>query len=378
MKIAIVHSYLARIGGANIFIQEVANRLARFGHEVNVIAARIRRQMYEFDDKVKTHSVSDLHGKDIRFWISIPLLVKKLCDKLQSCDPDIAIANHFPSYSAVLRSELPGVWMCQEPFPFFHNQKVIAKDIKTQLMAMMISLLYSKYDINIARRFPLVAGNSSFTRKEIRRVFKRDCEIVYPGFDEKLLEEVSTPKREATVLAGSPTTLLKGFEYTLDAYLKLKSEGKAQQLRVVGNLHPVYRKMIHRALLKHPDANIVVMGPVNRTELVNEYKRATLLAYPSLREPFGIMPLEAAALGTPVLYFESGGLRETMRTGVTGKGVQSGDRNKFKQTMDDLLSNPMTLDRDSDDFREHIVKFSWRATVAKLLNLCEQAIGRSV
>lgn len=363
------------MGGANIFIQEVANRLVGLGHTVNVVAARVRRDMYDFDTKVETISVSDLHGKDPRFWMAIPMLVKKMSDELRSCSPDVVIANHFPTYAAMLRSGLPGVWMCHEPFPFFHNRTSLGRDIKTRAFSLIASMFYSKYDIKAARTVTIIASNSSYTREAIRNVFGRNSEVVYPGFDEELLEIEAGSKRGATVLAGSPTTLMKGFEYTLKAFLNLHSRGIASQLRVVGNIHPRYRKMIQLAKHRHPSADIVVLGLVSRSELVDEYKRATLLSYPSLEEPFGIMPLEAAALGTPVIYFKSGGLLETMKDGLTGKGVRLSDSQAFLEAMEHILRDHMEIDRRSDEFLKHITNFSWDSTTHGLLKLCERAIG---
>lgn len=362
------------IGGVNSFIQEIANRIVDAGHEVSIIAGKIVPEIYEFDSRVELISVADLQGKDIRFWMGVPYLVQKLGKAIRQTNPDVVVANHFPSHAAMLASGIPGVWMCQEPFPFFHKRSAMGKDPKTQALSLAVSLLFSKYDIKIARSIPLIAGNSSFTQSEIRRVFQRNCEIVFPGFDESLLTHKLVSKTPSTVLAGSPTTLLKGFEYTLRAFLALQKKGVAQELRVVGNLNPVYRNMIDSVLRKNPHARITVLGPVSRAVLLDEYKKASLLAYPSIEEPFGIMPLEAAALGTQVLYFNSGGLLETMKDGLTGHGVKVRDASAFQDTMESLLINPLTIDREAPHFRNHMSKFTWQNSASTLLRLCEQAV----
>jgi glycosyltransferase involved in cell wall biosynthesis len=48
-------------------------------------------------------------------------------------------------------------------------------------------------------------------------------------------------------------------------------------------------------------------------------KEASLLAVPSTwPEPFGLVGLEAAALGVPAVAFDVGGIREWLRPGVNG------------------------------------------------------------
>jgi glycosyltransferase involved in cell wall biosynthesis len=48
-------------------------------------------------------------------------------------------------------------------------------------------------------------------------------------------------------------------------------------------------------------------------------RRATVLAVPSTwPEPFGLVGLEASALGVPAVAFDVGGIREWLRPGVNG------------------------------------------------------------
>jgi glycosyltransferase involved in cell wall biosynthesis len=52
-------------------------------------------------------------------------------------------------------------------------------------------------------------------------------------------------------------------------------------------------------------------------ELRDLYRRARALVFPGV-EDFGIIPVEAQACGTPVIAFAEGGVRESVRDGVTG------------------------------------------------------------
>jgi glycosyltransferase involved in cell wall biosynthesis len=57
---------------------------------------------------------------------------------------------------------------------------------------------------------------------------------------------------------------------------------------------------------------------VSDSELVASLNRATAMIYTPRLEPFGFAPLEAAACGLPVVGINEGGVRETVRNGVTG------------------------------------------------------------
>ncbi|MCL4374897.1 glycosyltransferase [Patescibacteria group bacterium] len=58
----------------------------------------------------------------------------------------------------------------------------------------------------------------------------------------------------------------------------------------------------------------------NKKEIIDSYQRAKLVIFPSIHreEPFGLVPLEAMACGTPVVAFSQGALPEIMVDGVTG------------------------------------------------------------
>ena len=48
------------------------------------------------------------------------------------------------------------------------------------------------------------------------------------------------------------------------------------------------------------------------------YSAADLLAFPSLQEGFGQTIVEALACGLPVVGFDTGGMRDAIRPGITG------------------------------------------------------------
>ena len=114
-----------------------------------------------------------------------------------------------------------------------------------------------------------------------------------------------------------------------------------------------------------------VSGPVRRALL----EGARALAYPSLYEGFGFPPLEAMAVGVPVLASRAGAVLE-----VVGPAAQLAD----PADVDDLASGLERLVVDEgrrieliDAGRRHAGSFSWQATAAGLTSLYRRLASSS-
>jgi D-inositol-3-phosphate glycosyltransferase len=109
--------------------------------------------------------------------------------------------------------------------------------------------------------------------------------------------------------------------------------------------------------------------PCPQPELARWYQAATVVMVPSYSESFGLVAMEAQACGTPVVAARVGGLRTAVRDGYSGILVDSRDPVWYARAVRDLLSSPATLDRLRAGAREHASRFSWSVTVDSLLKL---------
>jgi D-inositol-3-phosphate glycosyltransferase len=109
--------------------------------------------------------------------------------------------------------------------------------------------------------------------------------------------------------------------------------------------------------------------PCPQPELANWYRAATIVMVPSYSESFGLVAVEAQACGTPVVAAAVGGLRTAVRDGVSGVLVDSRDPARYARAMRDLIDRPQRLAQLSAGAREHASRFGWSATVDRLLDL---------
>ncbi len=117
--------------------------------------------------------------------------------------------------------------------------------------------------------------------------------------------------------------------------------------------------------------------PCPQPELAEWYRAATVVMVPSCSESFGLVAVEAQACGTPVVAASVGGLRTAVRDGVSGVLVDSRDPARYARVVRDLIAQPAALARLSRGAREHASRFGWNVTVDRLLSLYAGAMSEA-
>ncbi|MBJ6364976.1 glycosyltransferase family 4 protein [Staphylococcus hominis] len=84
--------------------------------------------------------------------------------------------------------------------------------------------------------------------------------------------------------------------------------------------------------------NIIMTGHVNDT--VNYYNHMDVLVFPTYREGFGNVSIEAQAVEVPVIVNNVTGAKDTLINNVTGYLVEKGNYNQIAQKLEFLIDNP--------------------------------------
>lgn len=116
------------------------------------------------------------------------------------------------------------------------------------------------------------------------------------------------------------------------------------------------------------------LPPQNRADLADLYRAMDLVAVPSYNESFGLVALEAQACGTPVVAAAVGGLVTAVRDGVSGVLVPSHDPAEWAMVLGGLLGDPSYRARLAGGAVRHASRFSWSRTSAGLLAVYREAV----
>ena len=117
-----------------------------------------------------------------------------------------------------------------------------------------------------------------------------------------------------------------------------------------------------------------IRGFIRAEELIDLYRRATLLAYPSAYEGFGLPVVEAMACGCPVLcarnssLIEIGGRTAIFLDDVTPEGVAA--------ALTEALADREALAARGEAGREEAARYSWPASATATRDVYRQALSR--
>ncbi|MBO5236115.1 MAG: glycosyltransferase family 4 protein [Spirochaetaceae bacterium] len=201
--------------------------------------------------------------------------------------------------------------------PFFNIPKGIKKPIfstihdvvfpdmpeLTSWLGLKIRMCFFKRAV---KKSKLIFTVSEFSKERIQHYFgsKKPIVVTYNGIPEYLSQLKEHPEKEK-IAFDKPFLLFignikkhKGLSVLLQALSLCKEQGLNLKLFIVGNGENFRTK---DSTLDAKQANVAFTGFLSE-EVLREYiKNAALLVQPSLYEGFGIPPLEAMSLGTPVL-----------------------------------------------------------------------------
>jgi glycosyltransferase-like protein len=215
-----------------------------------------------------------------------------------------------------------------------------------------------------------------------------DAGVVYNGVDRLRFGAISPERRQALrarvgaedrflFLAVGGVEPRKGSVHLIEALGRLKSEVSPSPVLAVvgGHSFQDYAEYRKAALDSLPglglelDRDVVLLGTVPDDELPAWYGAADALAFPSIKEGWGLAVLEAMSSGLPVVTSDIPVFREYLTDGVDALLVPPGDAGALATAMRSLVDDADLRDRLRAAGARVAGRFTWPAAAARHVDL---------
>lgn len=238
----------------------------------------------------------------------------------------------------------------------------------------------------------VILANSIEERTQLVRLYGAApdrIEIVPPGVQHAFFApgDRSGARRALGLAAEAPLLLfvgriqpLKGLDVAVGALAALDRDD-ARLVVVGGPSGPDGHRELARVRAAAEAADVAEritwIEPQPHHLLSSWYRAADVVVVPSRSESFGLVALEAAACGTPVVAAAVGGLRTLVEDGRTGLLVSRRSPEAFAEAIARVLADPVAASAMSARAVERASRFTWSTAAARLRRVYGDLTTRS-
>jgi D-inositol-3-phosphate glycosyltransferase len=390
-------------GGMNVYVVELARRLARCGVEVDVFTRASVSTLPAVVQLAPGVRVRHLSAGPFEELVKeeLPAQLCALLSGLLRVE-----AGHEPGYYDLVHSHywLSGQvgWLAAERWgvPHVFTAHTLGR-VKNAALAAgdapepRARLLGEEQVVAVADRLVASTAEESGQLVELYRADPTRVATVAPGVDLEVFRP--GPRAQARVRLGvAPDAALvlfvgrlqplKAPDVLLRAAARLLADrpglrGRLQVAVVGGASGSGLREPARlRELAAELDLTDLVrfQDPVTQHRLAEFYRAADVVVVPSHNESFGLVALEAQACGTPVVAARVGGLRTAVADGVSGLLVDGHEPRGYAAALDRLLADRAERERLSAGAAVHARRFSWDRTAEGVLQVYRAALADRV
>ncbi len=360
MKIAVFHNLPS--GGAKRALYGYVEYLTKNNHQVDVFVPSTANENFLPLNKI----VSNVHVFPVPTTLVnsiysaikyIPPQIKKVSLRdLEKTEQNIAEVINKGSYDIVFSEQdqftmapfllkylkKPHVYYCQQPLRNDAVSEVIFPRKKKNLLGSLMSLgsnIVVKRGLNIDKTNSYYSkytlSNSYFSRESILRMYGINSHVSYLGVDPIMFKPIDIPA-EPFILSVGTFTPEKGHGFLVESLALIDSEIRPKLLVVSNSSYPPWKTYLEKRA-SDLGVEMEVLSLINDDELAILYNQAELVVYSPYLEPFGLVPLESMACGTPVVAVKEGGVRETVIHKKTGLLIDR-DEELFGEAVTKMLS----------------------------------------
>ena len=306
MKIAVVHDWLTTYAGAERVLEQILLCYPEADIFTLVDFVPEKERAFLGGRTPRTSFIQKLPGARKHYRNYLPLMPLAI-EQFDLSGYDLVISNNFAVAKGVIvgpdqlhlsyvQSPIRYAWDLQFQYLAESN---LERGPKSWLARYLLHRLRI-WDHRSAAGVDQFFGNSLYITRRIEKTYRRNAEVLYPPVDTEAF--ALREDKEDFYLTASRMVPYKKIPMIVRAFRHMPD----RKLVVIGT-GPEFEKCRAEA-----GPNVELMGWQSFDVLRDRMQRARGFIF-AAEEDFGIVPIEAQACGTPVIAFNGGGARETVR-----------------------------------------------------------------
>jgi D-inositol-3-phosphate glycosyltransferase len=371
-------------GGMNVVVRALADELARAGHRVEVLT---RAASVADVGRVETLD----SGARVRFLRAgdpaplakgdLPRVTGEFGRMLHELHPFDVLHSH---YWLSGRAALPVARDTRAAHVLSLHTVAVVKNARLAPGDAPEPRLRLDAERMLACRSDAVVTSTRSERDAVVAAYgasPRAVAVIPPGVDTDVFRPAAAPPpapRLAVAVVGRVQPL-KAQDLAVRA-LGLIPPGIRPHLYIAGEVSGAgnerYRAELERLIeARGLAADVTFVGALPRPELARLMAGCALVLVPSHSETYGLVTLEAAACGVPVVAAAAPGLVDSVRDGATGVLVRERTDRAWAAAVEGLLRDPARQAAMARASVSHARAHAWRAAAAHLATLYERVRG---
>lgn len=381
MKVAIVHDYIKEYGGA----ERVLEALHEIWPDAPVFTTVYlpnflgphKKRFKKWD--IKTSWLQFLPFKS-RLISPLRLIAPFVFKSFDLSQFDVVIVSATGAYSPngiqVKRQKTNDqrpihITYCHTPPRYLYGYAT-AREWKNNLIFRILGEIANHFlrliDFKSAQNVDFFIANSKNVAGRIKKFYRKDSTVIYPPVEitnskSQIANNAQNLKSKMEYyLAGGRIARPKHIDLIIKTFEKLNLPLKVFGREFGGNGFTQNSK-----LLTH-NPNIKFVGEVSDEEKMELMRNARAFVFAAEDEDFGIIPVEAMSVGTPVIAFASGGVLETIVDGKTGilyhfndlnhlsEAIRKFEKTKFNKELIIEHAQKFSIERFKKEIKEFVEK----------------------
>lgn len=391
MKIAHIMGVLFdKMGGLQVCVHNVCERLASRGHDVTLYASYKKRPKFKLKYNLKKLPRFHAHPRLYRADPIIKLFASKYIERLQKkYHYDLWQVNNGYPYGVLLADSfekrgVPSVLRCcgtdiqidEELAYGVRRNPIIDRAIRESYKKFKACVAISKtvQDEYVEMGICEEKINMIPNGVDFERISNERSQAI------NIREKFGIPDDAKILLTVGRNHPKKGYENIPRIMSKLLDVGHNVYWIIVGKGCNDIREILKTDEIKKRIITVEQIEPVCGTEIPSEelldyYRQADIFVMLSRLETFGVVSLEAMATGLPIVCFDAPGVRDVFND-ACGIKVRLGNNNEMVRAIDRIIQSEDCTKEMSKNCIEYAKEYSWDKIADKYLELYEGLVAR--